>query len=116
VTEKEGCVLPSGPSNSAVNNFAARLFKLETEAVEVYNLAFKKSDVERRLKRRLIVRACKPRQEAKAFFNMLRFGRFVQDKPDQASGNGKWDADSPWHLHRSTAQWLLATFVSPLAG
>lgn len=113
MAEREGCVLASGPSNSAVNNFAARLFQLESEAIEVYNLA--KSDASDRRRKRLIVRAYKPRQEAKAFFNMLRFGRHVQDRPDQASGNGKWNVDSPWHFNLSTAQWLLAAFGSRLA-
>src|SRR5688572_2179091 len=115
MNEKEGKVLASGPSNKAVSNFAKKLDELEQEAVRLCNTGLKLADLAR-LRRKLIIRGYKPKQELKAFLNLLNWGGQIRHQPNRAAGNGKWSIGSPWELELSTAQFLLAAWGSPLAG
>ncbi|KAK0387037.1 hypothetical protein NLU13_5351 [Sarocladium strictum] len=113
--DKEGKIFASGPSNGAVSNFAKKMDELEGDAVVASNAGLQLADPNRR-RRKLIVRAFKPLQDLKAFFNLLSFGHQIRDQPNRASGNGKWSVNSPWELELSTTQFLLAAWGSPLAG
>lgn len=103
-----GKIYASAPTHVAVDNFAARLEKIDTRVVERLNEG-KAVDDEDRARRRFIVRAYKMDHE------IIAFRRLLEDPNvgDKASPSGFWFPSSKWKLNCSLTYWFLMIIGSP---
>ncbi|KAF7554912.1 hypothetical protein G7Z17_g2536 [Cylindrodendrum hubeiense] len=103
-----GKVFCSGPSNVAIDNFAARIDRITSNVTAKYNKD-KQDDALDQTHRRLVVRGYKPQDEMDAFLHLL-------EKPadgDKAAPHRGFAGTSKWQLHLSIAFWLLVVLRCP---
>ncbi|CAI6091077.1 unnamed protein product [Clonostachys chloroleuca] len=112
-----GCVPASAALNVAITNFAARLFAIENQTVNLCNKG-KGEDDGTRVRRKLIIRAHALKDEirAHALKDEIRAFQTLLKRPsdgDDAAPNHKWRLDSQWHAYLSPAWYLLGILRSP---
>lgn len=103
-----GRVPASAALNVAITNFAARLFAIENQTVDLCNKG-KGEDDGTRVRRKLIIRAHALKDEIRAFQTLLK----RPSDGDDAAPNHKWRLDSQWHAYLSPAWYLLGILRSP---
>ncbi|KAJ4199794.1 hypothetical protein NW759_016004 [Fusarium solani] len=103
-----GKIYATGPTHVAVDNFAARLDRVDTSVTDRMNEG-KKDDDETRVRYKHVVRGYKLDDEAYAFLRLLRF----PDDGDKAAPSSLWSGQSKWKMHLSAAYWLLVLLRFP---
>lgn len=98
----------SGPTNAAIDNFAARLSKTASSVVACYNEGSAKYATGH-MRRPLIVRGYKVADELAAFQGLLQ----NPEAGNNALPARTWGGKSPWKLHLSVAFWMLVLLRSP---
>ncbi|KAF4992306.1 hypothetical protein FDECE_13760 [Fusarium decemcellulare] len=107
---KVGKVLASGPTNVAVDNFAARIDKRAQAVVARCNKDRPAQDLTRR-RHPLVVRAYNPNHENSALISLLQNPHYG----DEAAPTSFWSEPSKWKLNLSCASWVLVLLRSPAA-
>lgn len=108
---KLGKILCSGPTNVAIDNFAARLALRDEATIDRYNKGKAASDPGRR-RYKLIIRGYNPGQEISAIASLLMDPKCADDAVPLSS----WKLPPRWKLNLSCAFWLLLVLRSPAAG
>ncbi|RKL38840.1 hypothetical protein BFJ72_g6970 [Fusarium proliferatum] len=109
---KVGKVLCSGPTNTAVDDFAYRLHKYTWDLTEKLN-AGKSVDQSSWYRRKLIVRPYSFDQELNAFYMLLKKPELGKKVLDDWKFTGEPNKDVDWKLQLSVAYWLLLLLGSP---
>ncbi|KAG5657908.1 hypothetical protein KAF25_007941 [Fusarium avenaceum] len=108
---KLGKILCSGPTNVAIDNFAARLARRDEATIDRYNKGKAAADPSRR-RYKLIIRGYNPSQEISAITSLLRDPKCGDDAVPPSS----WKLPPRWKLNLSCAFWLLLVLRSPASG
>ncbi|KAM0201621.1 hypothetical protein ACHAPI_001667 [Fusarium lateritium] len=108
---KLGKILCSGPTNVAIDNFAARLARRDEATIDRYNKGKAAEDPGRR-RYKLIIRGYNPSQEVAAITSLLQDPKCGDDAVPPSS----WKLPSQWKLNLSCAFWLLLVLRSPAVG
>ncbi|KAM0229344.1 hypothetical protein ACHAP5_011678 [Fusarium lateritium] len=108
---KLGKILCSGPTDEAIDNFAARLAHRDKATIDRYNKGKAATDPGRR-RYKLIIRGYDPREEVAAITSLLQDPKCGDDAVPATS----WKLPSKWKLNLSCAFWLLLVLRSPAAG
>ena len=104
-----GKVFGSGPTHVAIDNFAGRLYQRGTAVVQRYNAG--KNGDDPRVRRPLVVRGHKLKDEIEAFKNLLKSA--VAD--NTAAPKSSWRLPSRWTYALSASNWLLVLLKSNAA-
>lgn len=108
---KLGRILCSGPTDEAIDNFAAHLAHRDEAMIDRYNKGKAVADPGRR-RYKLIIRGYNPSQEVAAITSLLKDPKCG----DNAIPPSSWKPPSRWKLNLSCAFWLLFVLRSPAAG
>ncbi|KAF5598797.1 DNA helicase [Fusarium pseudocircinatum] len=109
---KVGKVLCSGPTDTAVDDFAYRLNKQTWDVTERLN-AGNPLDELSRYRRKLIVRPYPFDQELRAFYLLLKKPELGKEVLDDWKFTGEPNEDVNWKLELSATYWLLLILRSP---
>ena len=103
-----GSLYASAPTHVAVDNYAARIARVDESLVSRLNEGLDSADPNR-ARRRLIVRAYKMDHEVIALRALLE----RPDLGDKAAPSSYWFPSSKWKLHCSLTYWVLMVLGSP---
>lgn len=102
-------VYVSAPTHVAVDNFARRIDTLDQRVVARHNKLLTPDAVQAPIRRKLVIRGFRLRDEIKAFRNLLQ----QPNIGDAAAPKTKFRGTAKWKLHLSATYWLLKALGSP---